>query len=389
MLVQYFKQIIKTLIIVLICFICTSCWSSVHIEEQIYVTAIGVDFEDEEYTIYAQVHNFNSIVELKQRSNESSGGTFVGTGKGASMYEAAQNLAKSAQAKIDWGHADAIVVSERAFAKDGIDIPRRIYRFPDTRYNTWFYVTNSSILDLFTKGNIYDESSLSTIMFNPESTYHQKTTVKPLLTFDLVAKLSEPDRTIAIPSIKINDEQWSTGAESIELMEVDSAYFVSLYGKPISMKLDDIPGFKLLQYPSRTKVSIEQDHEHTAEFTVVPDRKSYKVKVVAGEPKFSISMLYIATLFELHEEMSNEEVVEKIRKKMEEDIRQTYLEGIKKEVDIYNLMPKLRHKYPELWNSLTEGGKQFILNEDSLDQITLDVRIPYYGKYKLTPESSK
>lgn len=385
---KYLKQSIKTSIAILICFMCTSCWSSVHIEEQIYITAIGVDFVDEEYIIYAQVHNFRSIVELKQRSKESSGGTFIGTGKGASMYDAAFSLTKSSQAKIEWGHVDAIVVSERVFAKDGIDIPRRIYRYPDTRYNTWFYVTNASISDLFSKGNIYDESSLSTVMFSPESTYHQRTTVKPLLTFDLVANLSEPDRTVAIPSITINQEQWSTGAEKIQLMEVDSAYFASLYGKPYSIKLEDIPGFKLLEYPSRTEVHIGEKSEPSAEFIVLPDKKSYKVKVVAGEPKFTISMLYVATLYELHEEMSYEELREKLKKKMEEDIRQTYLEGIKHEVDIYNLMPKLRHKYPQLWQSLTDGGRDFILTEDSLDNIHLDIRIPYYGKYKKIPESN-
>lgn len=384
------------LVLVLISVFCTSCWSAVTIEQQIYVSAIGMEYEEEEenYKIYAQAQNFKSIIEFTTREKERSSGTFVGIGTGKTINEAALSLARSSQAKIDWGHLEAIVLSEEVIKKDGITIPRKIYRFPETRYNSWFYVTNESIFKLFTTGNIYDETSLSTVLFDPSSSYRQKSTVKPLLTFDLVANINEPDRTVAVPYLSYNKDQWKNSSTNLELLEINGAYFVSLHGNQKLFDLEEVKGFRILQIPSRNRLTLMEEEDSNdsssnavlADIILIPYKKDIVVNTTGMDPKFEINISFNGAMYELNEAITYNEMIEKLKKHIVSLVQESYLIGVENEIDMFNLMSKLRRKNPQLWKKLTDDGKTFILTEESLEAVNVHVRIPFNGKYKFLPE---
>lgn len=382
------KKVIVAFLLLLLCILCTSCWSSQALEEQIYVSAVGVDYEDEEYTIYAQVQNFQSIIEFQPRSRDTSAGSYVGVSTGKTLYEAALNLTRSSQAKIDWGHIEALVVTEEVLKRDGISTARKIYRYPDTRYNSWFYVTNESIYEIFITGNIYDESSLSSLLFSPEASFKQKSTIKPLLTFQMVANLSEPDRTVAIPVLKLNKNQWKSPQANLSLLEIGGAFFTSMHGERFMFELEELQGFRLTQMPSRTKVSLQDGDENQAEIVLRPRKKKIEVEVKGTEVFFTLNMDYLGGMYEFSDYIPYKETLKKLEETVSAKIRESYMLGVEKQIDILNLMPTLRQKHPDVWNKLTENGKKFILDENSLANIKIKLRVPYNGKYKRVPEET-
>src|SRR5690606_22969132 len=112
--------------------------------------------------------------------------------------------------RVEWGHTQAVIVTERAIMNKDSELVDRIYRFPDNRYNVWFYVTQEPIEEIFKSDTFYNFTTLRTLIHLPESSYKQTMTLPPIQMFKYLSFVNEPDRLSYVPCLGFSEDSWSS-----------------------------------------------------------------------------------------------------------------------------------------------------------------------------------
>ncbi|HIW31723.1 MAG TPA: Ger(x)C family spore germination protein [Candidatus Paenibacillus intestinavium] len=384
---MYFLKSTLLLKVIIICTLIlplTGCWNSVNIEDQLYVSALGVDYKDEEITVYAQVLDFNNLSRSEGGSRlapEQS--TFVGKGRGKTINQAVFDLYRTAQAHVEWGHMGAVVIDVKAMEALGPAIVERIYRSPSTRYNTWLYVTETPIDQILATTSFFDMTSLFSILHHPQNNYRQNSTFPPMLMFKFIVDSNEHDRTIYIPCIGIDNSQWSNSENPLELLTITGAYFESHADHKRLFSRKQLTGIQWLDESfKRISMTVEDEEVIYANLTIFQSHIKIKPSIQKGQIKFNITASYQASMPEYIEEIAYEELVKLAEDKIEKEILNIYKLSLENELDLYSLMHHFRLKYPKQWISMTDRGQEFILNENSIESLKVNINISSNGKYK-------
>lgn len=375
---------IRLLLLLLMLTLLSGCWSALNVQNVLYATAMGVDYDGENFFLYAQVVNFEKI----SLPSEAGGAlnlsaTYVGKGVGATVNTASSDLYKTAQSQVEWGHVSAVVISERALKALDSSITKRIMRFPENRYTSWLYVTQDPIEKIFEASSFFNETTMFTILHNPISTYDQYSYLPPIVMFRYIADVNEKDRIVYLPCIGFNKNQWESSKGPAPQLTITGAYFENYDRETVIIPRNEAQGYRWMDKKMmRTLLVLKKDDKVYGSIAVKLTKKKIKPYLEGGQVKFNIHVAYAGGLHEFVEEMTYEETVEIAKKNIEEEIRAFYLKGLENNMDVYSLMNAFRMKYPEKWRTMTTDGERFILNENSINDIKVDVTIIYSGKYK-------
>jgi len=376
------SNFIRITTVCLLLLLLTGCWSSTNIADQHYVTTMGIDYDGETYYMYAQIIRFENVAR-QEGQGSSSENTYVGIGTGPSVNMAVADLYSSAQVRIDWGQTQAIVASHRAMQLLDSEIVERIYRFPENRYNTWFYVTEEPIEDVLLANSFYERTSRFSILHMPKSTFGQYSTVPPIRMFKYLSDTNEPDRLIQVPRIGFNEKTWKSNEKQMKLLEITGVYFETANGVRKTFPKEQLKGMRWMDpRMTRTMLQLEEGQNSYGVLTIDHYKIKKKAHLVNGEPKFVISATYKGSLNEYSEEIEYHKMVELASKLIKQEIMQVYQIGIEEQIDVFNLMHHFRLRYPREWKKMTRVGEKFILNEQSIERVDIEVVIPYNGKYK-------
>lgn len=285
--------LLKLILILTLMLPLTGCWSAINIQEQLYISAVGIDYKDEVFTVYAQTFDFNNIARSEGGSKHPpEQSTFVGIGHGKTVNEAVFDFYQTAQAHIEWGHMGAVVINAKAMEALGESIVDRLYRSTSTRYNTWLYVTESPIDQIFSTTSFFDMTSLFSILHHPKNSYKQNSVLPPLLVFKYIVDSNEHDRIVYIPCIGIDKSQWSTPEKPMELLKITGAYFESPTNKVKLFQREQLKGLHWLD-SSFKSVSLDVRDEETiyANLTVFQPNIKIKPSIQNGQVKFNIVAL--------------------------------------------------------------------------------------------------
>src|SRR5690606_22021888 len=377
-----FRSSIKICLICIVLTLMPGCWSAVDIQNQHYVTSLGVDYDGEMFFVYAQIVRFENIARMESQGAGSPINTYVGKGEGTSLNIAVSNLYATSQVRIDWGHMKAIVVTERAISSLE-KLAGHIYRSPESRYNTWFYVTNGSIEEIFLTNSFYERTSLFSILHMPMNSFRQGSTVPPIQMFKCISISNEPDRITVIPVIGTDNEQWKTNEGELKIFKIIGAYFESYNGVKKILPLDQLEGMRWIDPRlTRTMLTVMDEEKEYAVLILHNTKVKKKTKLVNGEPKFTIKASFKGSLNEYLSELDYPKMIQLAREQIEKEIMEAYELGLKEQLDLFNLMHSFRMKDPDAWKRMTNNGEKFILDEKSLEHLEIDIEIPYNGKYK-------
>lgn len=361
----------------------TGCWSSHDITNQHYVTTMGIDYDGEKYTMYAQIINFKFVARTEGEDGDVSNSTYVGKGTGDSFNTAAADLYSSSQIRIDWGHTGAVVVSHQAMRQLSTQIVERIYRFPANRYNTWLYVTEEPIEDILTTTSFYNQTSLYSVLHMPNNTRRQRATLPPIEMFKYLSAINEPDRITYIPCIGIDTTHWRSSEKRMRLLQITGGYLENHNGTKKIFTIEQMKGYRWID-PKLTRTTLSVKDKQTS-YAVLTFNKS-KIKKIPifkdGKVKFIIKGSYKGTMNEYINEIDYKEMVDLAKEQIKSEIMEVYKLGVVEEMDIFNLMHSFRMKYPKKWKEITRIGSKFILDEQSIERIDVNVVIQHNGKYK-------
>lgn len=357
------------------------CWDAREVQRINYITGLGVDYEQNNFSIYAQIINFNSIA--KEEQNNAPFKAWVGRGTGPTVLAAINDLMASGQGTLFLGHVHYLVLTERVLKAQMLD---HVFDFTnrnkDTRYTKWFYGTRSDLFKLFNAKSLFDRSSLDSILGSPEQNYRQLSNLKPFYVNEIVAAMFEPSSTVFVPSIELTDEVWRERTKPMQMLK-KSGGFIFNGTKYIGwMSIGDIMLGRWLQPDySASPLTLREDSRPIAALEVRNASHVIEVDDRGERPRFTVRLKADAILMG----MAVQKPLEDIQKLAEEVIRKQILEyyakGLAMKADLVHLGHEYYRRSPARWKAFSPNGR-LPLAPDSLEKVEVRLRILHAQKYK-------
>lgn len=374
----------KITAVLLLPFFLAGCWSKYEVQNMNYATAVGIDYAEGQYIIYAQLLDFSTVAKLEGQQKAEQPPVWIGRGKGISFTEAANDLYSTSQQRLNWGQISAILFSERLLKERKVgEVLELIDRYREIRYLAWVFSTRDPLDEVLIATPFFRLSPIASILHNPEQNYRQRSILAPIRLQKFVMDSNEKARTSYIPELSIRKDQWKENQKPHELLRYSGIQIYDSDNYYTRMSLKEIKGLPWLnKHTIRMSIDLFSDNKLVA--VLVAEKPEYDVKprVKYDKAYFDISVKVKAGVNELHADITEQELTQLAQKEIEHQIRQTYQTAFEKKIDIYNLGESLFRRNPYEWKRIASGT---ILNKDSLRTINVNVQIVYAGRYKLSP----
>lgn len=366
------------------------CWSATDVERKGYIQALGVDYQDNQFIVYAQLLDFSNIAKSEAGGKQGNDPvTYIGRGKGTTLNNATDNLYQTAQVSIVWGHLSALIMSEKALKKEGFRIIEMLNRYPEIRYNTWLFSTKEPFDELLKTNSLFKLPSLYTILHDPLPNYKQFSMLPPVKMFEYIADYNEPAITSYVPSIGINKEQWQETKKQIPLLKITGAHFKAPDGENPFFTRTKLEGYQWMQKKmNRAPLTIEKNGVRYANLSLGRPKIKIKPIVEGMNVSYQISVQLIGAMYEYNEPLPYEEMIQIAQDTIKKQIMDVYEEGVQNNVDIFNLGQSLRLKNVNAWKQISDNGKKLIVHKHSIQDLKVKVVVPYNGKYKRIPATT-
>mgnify|MGYP001311049605 CR=1 FL=1 len=360
------------------------CWDLRELEHMFYAHAVGVDFEDGVYKLYVQIVDFSALGKHEGGNPQPQdyGGAWVGKGVGGSIQEAIQDLYSSTQRRIYWGHLNSVVFGEKML-KQGIDSSMGVLsRYHEFRYTHWLFATREEIEDVLLATPILEFSPVYSQLGDPIDVYRQSSLIRPKRMFQLIVEMNEESLTAMLPLIRLDRRHWMDKSTRYAAIEIHDAVILK-DGKWHAVMSDEaLRGKRWLESETaRTQLYIKQGKKTEAVLVFRNPKHDVAWRVEGGRVRFDIRLNLRAAVSEHSAGMTIGTLEGRAEEVIRDEIRRTFLEGLKRETDVLNLLDSVyRSDYP-LFRKLTEGGR-FPLDQSSLRNIDVTVSIASTGKTK-------
>lgn len=350
----------------------TGCWDSNEPERLLYINAVGVDFKDDQYEVYGQMISFINIARSDQPSTDQPQAE-VGFAKGKSVNEALLNLYRSTDQKVFWGHFSYVVISEEAMNNVKFSpVIDSLSRYRDTRYQTWVYVTKDSVQDLLLIKPVLNRALSLSNLNDPESSYRQNSFIKPQNFRELLLGLNEPGHEALIPLVNIK-ENWESMQDTIGAPSYTGVGVVTPNGFKGFIEGDTAKGLQWMTNETKRAQITFLSNSDTYTTIIIGNVKVYIRPIVeSGTVRFDIAVDLHATLSVIEGKLSANDIEKGIKKEVENQIKATYEEALKMDVDVYRFSEQLYRKNIKAWKKHQKDGK-IELSKDSIRNLTVNI----------------
>ncbi|MFC5406177.1 Ger(x)C family spore germination protein [Cohnella soli] len=362
----------------------TGCTTDVKdIERLNFASALGVDYKDGKYHGYIQFIDFQSVA----KSTEGQKGPariWVGEGIGNSFEEAFFELYKTEQERTYWAHLTAIVISDAAFKHGFGNIYDSLIRYYEFRLTPWVYGTQESIKDILSAAGFYGQSPLSTILHEPLGTYSQASLIEPIKLHRLIGQINEPGYTSCIPTLALNKKHWSEKNKNDPKLTIDGAIFLKNDTFKSYIPLEELNGLRWMQ-ASTKRAGVPVPNKFEPAVQIVIDNPKSKLKMVntGGVPQYNVNMKGTGYLVSVTNNTLTElqKLTRKTEEVIEQEIRKSFLAGLQRETDIYNLEHHLYRFHYREWKAISQTKGSW-LKENEIHDVHFDLNIQHSSSEK-------
>lgn len=347
--------------------ILSGCYDSIPPEEMSYVHALGVDYKDGKYIVYAQFINLSSLAKIEGGNNIDETHPEVAIGKSTNINDALFQIYKSTQQKVYWSNLTFLVVTEELMKKGLQEIFDLLIRYPETRYRIKLYSTNQSLEEALLFTVPLQTSTAFSKLARPENTLGQSSymLIKDIRNF--IIDLNEPSHEAIIPRLHIEKKVWKTDKGSLDVVSLKgvSIYHIDeLFKGNLSEK--DSEGLKWLNKDfTREQLIVKVGSDKYNALIVNKVKHKITPFVKGNQVKFKLSLKAKATINILESDYPLEELTKKGESIIKEQILNTYHKGLELNSDVYRLSQVLFRKENHVWKKINTNGK-IPLNKDSL-----------------------
>lgn len=360
----------------------TGCWDSYDLEKNRYVTGTGFDYADGQFIIYAQMLDFSYIAKQEKGKSESPAVIYIGKGQGTTTNMAANDLYLTAQQKVLWSHITSVVVTEAAL-KEGIEGFEDTYdRYRETRYTQWIYGTRGSIETLFKTSDFFNMSALTSILHEPTSNYRQESWIPPIRWVHFFADILEPGKTVILPTLSVNRNQWKQNEEGSPKLLVDGAFILS--GKKFKgwLSKDQLIGLRWLNPETRrTPLPIKAGNRLLGVLSLEKPKLKITETFAEGAPHYRIKLSVKGSIIEMKNGATEQEMRTIGESLIREEVQQTFRHGVAINADVYQLSYHTYLHHYGIWKQMGRQGPDLV-NKDSLESIEVDLKLMHSGSLR-------
>lgn len=363
----------------------SGCWDAKEIQDVAYVSAIGVDYEDHTYRVYVQLISFGNVAKTEGASSGTAqkAPIWIGTGVGKSLNEAFYDLYSTSQLRLFWGHVTSLVYSERFIRKGLSELIDLVNRYREIRYTKWVFGTDEPIDKLFATSPLFNLTPLSSILHQPGEPFRQNSLVVPLQSQRFISLFNEPAETVLLPRLELHKGNWKMEQKPLGMLRIHGA-FAFAGGKFVgTVEHENFLGLRWIHPETiRTPLHLYKNGEFIA--ALVMNKPKPRLECSANPPgsgvKCRLQLTVSGSINELAADVGIPALEREAAAAIENQIRDAYMAGVKKKLDLLQLGNTLYKKKPAQWNELF--GDRFPLNEASLESIQVKTNILFTGKYK-------
>lgn len=366
----------------------TGCWDMKTIQDTNYLTAIGFDYQKGKYIVYGQMLDFGSVAKQEGGKQGQPPQIWVGREEGVTVNEAFNNLYKTTQQRVFWGHVSAYLFSTEAL-KQGIGkYMDGSVRYSETRFTQWIYGTDESIEKIFTMIPFFNVSPMSSILMHPVENYRQRSYIRPFRLYRAAALLREPGYTVMMPTLSVRDDIWEKNQKPDPKLEVSGVFALSGDDKVDWFSESQFKGDRWLEKSTARSPIFVYMNGKPSQSVSIERPKARITPRKDGSLIFDVHVMCKAIIVEIIDEVSEEPLQKQIEKQMADEIEYTFKQGRDRGVDIYQLEHELYRQDFQSWSNLTDNGKQ-PLEGYQLGHIQVDVQLTHSGMLRMTDKEKQ
>ncbi len=370
------------LLIMLLFPVLGGCWNQKELEHMFYVHAIGIDYVDGQYVLYAQILNFTPLGKAESDSKSSAGQSpaWIGKGTGTTIDMAAHNLYSTTQRYVYWGHLTAVVFSDNVLRRGIGDALDLLGRFHELRYTAWIFGTSDPLENILTTAPILEVSPVYSQLGDPRDVFNQSSFIPPIRLNRLVASLREPGRTAYIPNLTVVKTRWMDAKEKHPALWINGIHVLRDAKTTAYLSRSGLIGWRwMLNEVPRTPLEVFVDGRPAA--VLICENPNIKIlpEVKANRATFRIKVNVTAMIVEMLQPESEMVLRNKAARQIEQEIRSTFNKGVESRSDIFQLGAVLHRTSPKSWKAINQDGK-LPLRPDTLQSIDVTVNMISSGK---------
>lgn len=356
------------------------CWDAHEPESMVYIHGIGVDYKDDKFIIYLQIINPSRLAKSEATGGTAGSTVVVGRGSGKTLNEAIFSVYHSSQRLNFWGHLSFYVFTEEALKKGGLKATVDLFdRYRETRYNTWIYGTKEPLFELLTALPPLEMSTALSRLADPEPTYKQASFIHPVDLKELIINLNEPPYEAIIPYVRLTPKHtWKSEKKEIKTIQAKGVYSITTDTVKDLFADKEIKGLTWMNKDfTREQISLKIEG---ADISLLVNKIKVKKKpIIKGKDiHFELSFEIRTQLREIVQRERLKKIEKEAERLIKKQIKETFLEGLRNDVDIYRLSEVLYRRNVNAWKSVQQNG-MIPLTEDSLQKIDVDVKL-YKGE---------
>ncbi|WP_010098072.1 Ger(x)C family spore germination protein [Ornithinibacillus scapharcae] len=378
------RRILPLSIFVWTVLLTTGCNDIKEIQEKNYATAIGIDYQDNQYVTYVQLVSLTSLSNVEGATTEMPD-IWVSQSTGNTLNDALYALYNTAQERIIWSHVSSIILTESAIENGFKGIFDGIIRYNEFRLTPWVFGTKGEMKEILSTQGFYNKGALETILHNPKNIYKQYSLVRPIALHRLAREAFEPAFTTYLPSIAVNEEQWVKNEENDPKLMYDGAFFMEGEAYKGFFPLEELKGAQWITADTeRTSLTIQSDELGGHIFIVIEDLKTkLKANVNGGLPDFELSVDikgYVSNQND-KEPLPIDTLTDEIKETIKKEIYDLYRLSVERQTDMFNFEHELFRQHTNYWK---DNVKENDLNipADILKKVNIKVGLRHAGAGK-------
>ncbi|WP_178023737.1 Ger(x)C family spore germination protein [uncultured Paenibacillus sp.] len=364
----------------------TGCWDLKEAQHINFVTALGVDYMEGRYIIYAQLLDFADIAKQEGKVETGSGNVWIGKGEGKTIDEALSSLYPASQQQTLWTHVRAIVFSKALLDNRLPESVNGLIQTRDLRYTPWVFGTDKEIPDIFSSISLLNESVLNSELLDPEEIFRQYSFIQPIRVINLMDGVKEPAVTKMLPLISWTDEVWKAEGKPAPQVRLVGAYAIAQGKNRGLIDSSMLQGARYVAFKKMIKYPVSMIMEDGSPVTLIIIHSDPDIRIGAGSDHIPVHLRVHIKAYISESGKAGGVTAANIKalaeKKIVQDIRRSFTAAKAKQIDLYNLEEKLYRYDQARWKQLRSRGKPLISLME-LDKVTSEVTIVHSSSYKL------
>lgn len=361
----------------------SGCWDEKAIQDLRYLSAIGVDYENDEYVLYAQATELSGVSKKENTGDSPSPPAVISIGRGKSMQNAIDNMQKNSQVPQFYGFISSLIFHERVLRKGILPTLDVMNRNGLMRYTKWVFATNEPLSKVLRNHSATGSSPLVSILHEPLDVYQQRSFIKPIQCFTFIKQFWEPSHTVLLPNITIYKRSWKEDDRFVSRLTFNGVHAIHR-GKWKGFFLGkDLLGLRWMDPDTYSSgIVIMGEKEPTATLRIQYVHLRIEPIGTTAKPRFRATIYLKGFVREVMGPVTVDLIRKEAVKQVKEQVRSTFAKGIKAGTDLYSLETVLYRKDLPRWKQFARDHSR-TMPADALAELEVHLQLSDSGKMKM------